>query len=69
MAAAPFLALLYGPTAGLTVATAALAATIALTLDAARTVPRPSRRRLLVAAAVNAALALACLVVLLARLG
>jgi len=69
MAAAPFLALLYGPTAGLAVATAALAATAALSADAARAAPPAAGRRLRVAAAVNGALAMACLAALLVGLG
>lgn len=67
MAAAPLLALLYGPSAGLVVAAVSLAATAGLTADAAKAVPAATRRRVLVVAAVNAALALACLAVLVAR--
>jgi hypothetical protein len=53
----------------LAVAAFALAATTAVTVDAARAVPAPARRRLLLVAAVNGALALLCLVALFARLG
>jgi hypothetical protein len=65
--AAPFLALLYGLDAGLAVMALALAAVGVLALLAARTAEPDLRQRLLVVAAVNAALALACLVLLLVR--
>lgn len=68
MVAAPFLALLYGPTAGLAVATLALAATAALAGDAARGAGPAARRRLVVAAAVNGGLVVACLVAVVVRL-
>lgn len=67
---APFLALLYDLNAGLTVTALALATTAVLTAQAARSeTGGPSLRpRLLVAAALNALLALVCLVILLVRL-
>ncbi len=61
---APFLALLYDLDAGLAVMALALAATAFLSREAARTGGASVRRRLLVVAAVNGALALVCLVVL-----
>ena len=65
---APFLALLYGPDAGLAVMALALGATAFLTRDAARGAEADLRRWLLVATAVNGTLAAACVVVLIARL-
>ena len=65
---APFLALLYGPDAGLAVMALALAATALLTGDAARSAKATLRRWLLVATAVNGTLAATCVVVLIARL-
>ena len=66
--AAPFLALLYDVAAGLAVMTGALGTTAYLAGDAARGTAEPARRRLLTAAAVNALLAAACVVALIARL-
>ena len=66
--AAPFLALLFDPTAGLLVMTLALAATAFLAGDAARAATAPTRRRLSVLVVVNGALALGCVAVLLLRL-
>lgn len=68
MAAAPFLAFLYGPTPGLAVAALALTATAALAVEGARAALPAARRRLLIAAAVNGALAVGCLGALVARL-
>lgn len=65
--AAPFLALLYGLTAGLVVMICALAATAYLAYDATRTAPRTLHRRLVIVAAINAILALAGVAVLVAR--
>lgn len=67
MVAAPFLALLYGPTAGLAIAAVALSATAFLAADATRVAPAEARRRLIVAAVLNGGLALACLAVLTIR--
>ena len=64
--AAPFLALLFARAAGLAVMGLALGATAYLTRDAARSAAPALRRRLLVAAAVNGVLALACVVALVA---
>lgn len=68
--AAPFLALLYDLNAGLAVTSLALGATAVLTAQAARFgAGGPAvRPRLLAAAALNALLALACLVILVVRL-
>ncbi len=66
--AAPFLALLYGPSAGLAAAAVGLAATAVLANDAAPGADPTIARRLRLAARFNAALALACLAVLAARL-
>ena len=65
---APFLALLYDPAAGLAVTALALTATSFLTADSARSAPVPTRRRLILATALNGALALVCLVALIVRL-
>lgn len=65
---APFLALLYGPVAGLAIMVLALAATAFLTGEVGRTADGPTRRRLLVAAVVNALLALGGMVALAAVL-
>lgn len=67
MVAAPFLALLYGPDAGLAVAVAALVTTAWLAHDAARRQPETDRRRFVLAAGVNAAFALVLGAVLIAR--
>jgi hypothetical protein len=64
---APFLALLYGIEAGLTVMAAALAAVGTLAVFTARSADADLRQRLLLVGAVNALLALACLALLLAR--
>lgn len=69
IAAAPFLALLYGATAGLAVAALALLATAFLAAEAARAVGGSVRGRLVAAAAINGLLALVCLVALAVRLG
>jgi hypothetical protein len=67
--AAPFLALLYDPTAGLAVMALALGATALLAFDAGRrSAGDGARRRLRVAAGVNAALAAACVAAAVARL-
>jgi uncharacterized membrane protein YdjX (TVP38/TMEM64 family) len=60
MLAAPFLALLYGPAAGLVVSTLALAATAYLAFDAAREAEHADRRRLRAAGAINVLLAAIC---------
>ena len=65
--AAPFLALLYGLDAGLLVMALALSAVGGLAILAGRSAEPDLRHRLIVVAAVNAALALACLILLLAR--
>jgi hypothetical protein len=65
--AAPFLALLYGLDAGLLVMALALSAVGALAVLAGRSAEPDLRHRLVVVAAVNAVLAFACLVLLLAR--
>ncbi len=65
--AAPFLALLYGLDVGLFVMALALAAVGLLAVLTARDAEPDLRQRLLVVAAVNAVLAVACLVLLLAR--
>jgi hypothetical protein len=59
---APFLALVVDLGFGLLVMAVALGATGYLAVDAARLAPAPRRRRLLVLTAVNAALAVACLI-------
>ena len=64
--AAPFLALLYGPVAGLTVSTLALAATAYLAFEGARGAEGGARRRLRAAGAVNVVLAAVCAAVVLA---
>jgi hypothetical protein len=68
--AAPFLALLYDPTAGLAVMAVALGATALLAAGAARRpeVDRERRRRLRLAVGVNAILAAVCGLALVARL-
>ena len=64
---APFLALLFDPGAGLAIMALALGATAFFAGEAARSAA-PLRRRLVVAAVVNGALALACAAALVARL-
>ena len=66
--AAPFLASLYGLTAGLAVMTIALATTTAFGVHGARAASPEIRRSLLAIVALNGALAVVCLGVLLARL-
>lgn len=68
MIAAPFLALLYGPDAGLAVAAAALAATAYLAWDASRRLPPAARQRMQIAAVVNAGLAVAAAILLGVRI-
>ena len=65
--AAPFLALLYDLDAGLAVMSLALSAVGLLAVLAGRDAEPELRQRLLAVGAVNAALALACLVLLLVR--
>ena len=65
---APFLALTIDPNLGLLVTTGALAVTTWLSVDTLRRADRDQRRSLFIAAALNALLAVACLVVLLVRL-
>ena len=60
MVAAPFLALLYHPAAGLTVMALALGTLTGLAMDAARHAEPAARRRLRLVAAINALLGLAC---------
>jgi hypothetical protein len=67
MVVAPFLALTYGLTEGLAVMVAALVASALLAIDAARTAGPAVRRRLLVVAAVNGALAIVGAAVVAAR--
>ncbi len=66
--AAPFLASLYGLTAGLAVMTLALATTTAFGAHAAHTAPPEIRRRLLPIVVVNGVLVIVCLRVLVGRL-
>ena len=66
--AAPFLATLYGLTAGLAMMTLALTTTTAFGAHAARGASPEIRRRLLPIVAVNGVLALVCLGVLVGRL-
>jgi hypothetical protein len=68
MVGAPFLALLYDLAAGLAVMAVALGATAYLAADAARGARPEVRRRLVVFAVVNGALAAICLWGLLARI-
>ena len=68
MVAAPFLALLYGVEAGLAVMAVALGATAWGAAQVARGAVAPVRRRLVLAAVVNGALALGCAGALVARL-
>jgi len=67
MVLAPFLALIYGWTAGLVVMTFSLAATTYLAFDAYHTASPDLQPRLRLLVAVNAALSIACLAVLLVR--
>ena len=68
VAVAPFMALAFGPSAALVVAALALGAVAYLVELAAWAAPMPTRRRLRLLAAINAALALACLMGLLLRI-
>jgi hypothetical protein len=67
MVLAPFLALLYGWNAGLAVMAFALAATTYLVFDAYRTAAPDLRSRLRPLVALNIALTVACVAVLLIR--
>lgn len=68
MVAAPFLGLLYGPNAGLAVATAALAGTASVAWGVSRSAGGEEGRRMAVAAAVNGVLAVIALALLAYRL-
>lgn len=68
MVAAPFLGLLYGPNAGLAMATAALAATAFVAWGVSRTAAGEDGRRMAVAAVLNGVLAVIALVLLVYRL-
>jgi hypothetical protein len=68
MVIAPFLALIYGLTAGLAVLTLALGTTTYVTFDASCDAPPDLRQRLRLLAAINAVLGLIALGLLVARL-
>jgi hypothetical protein len=67
MVLAPFLALIYGWNVGLAVMTLALAATTYIGLDTYRTADGATRPRVRLLIALNAALCLLCVVVLILR--